>query len=292
MNKKETIKTIQENVIAVYPHFDKIIFIADSDVSYLDIDKLSNPNLNNKRLPAKISKVDTPFMQSYYKIELYQPTRDNIEYLLSATANESVFLYANKVEVTYDIISAKPTVVSNLIARHFVVTKNHKLYYKNVSATHYWGYREKNVSKMFPILYSDRLSKITGQSCVHFEFRLEGKPICNAYKLSTPSDFLQFDFVCFFIKNTKFYLALSKTELGGLIDMERDQTCNTPRGKQKLFDKVADEEFGLNIDDPIQIMLKKLPSLKNYYSSRPMKANNKKFTADFQTALLSNLKPY
>lgn len=296
MNKKETIKSVLHLAKSVYPYFDKIIFKADSDVSFLNTKKLSNPNPHpdpkKNWKPARILKTDTKFTQAPYEIRLYQPTCANMEYLITATADEPVLIYASSAEVTYDFIGSNHIELSNLIARHLVITKTHAPYYKNDRGTHYFGYRKKNVSKMFPVLYADRLSKITGENCAHFEFKLFGKEKCDEYLLSSPNDFLQFDFGSFFSANTKFYLPPSKTVLGQFMDYNLDQTCNTARSQQKLFDRVAESDFLLTLNDPLQKMLQALPDLRKFYSSRPMQAKNKKFTADFQEALLHNIKPY
>ena len=289
MNKKETIKTVQHLVKAVYPHYDRITFIADADVNYLDLKKLSNPNPKLK--PAEIW-VEKTLSGKKYRILLFQPKRANLEYLAKATQNEPVFVHANRVEITYDFISKYDHVaLSDLIARHTVVTQTHEQHYNCYNGTHYWGYRENN--KMYPVLYCDRKSKIVGKRCAHYEFRLRGKSKCEEHQLVSPASFLNFDFYDFFIKNSKFYTVPNKAVIGEFIGQAVGQHCKSRRGNEKLFDRIAESDFDLCHDSHLQKMMNEIPGFKKYFnSSRKIQQNNVKFTQEFQQALLKNVQEF
>ena len=131
---------------------------------------------------------------------------------------------------------------------------------------------------------AERRSKVVHKPCSHFEFRLTGKPMCEAFGLSVPSDFFHLDYEKFFVNNTCFYRMPSKHEIGQAIALEHDLTYSSRRGYEKCCDKIMMEH-----NPNVQELMCKVPSLKHILNERKIKRSNASFTRAMQDAILSKL---
>ena len=107
MNKKEIIAKLKRMIENVYPHFDVVVLWADADLSFLNLKKLTN--MNAKKLPPHIEHEKMSFNSGFkYKLTLFQPSPENIQYLCDAISTESVNFLINYAEVAYDFTCAMP----------------------------------------------------------------------------------------------------------------------------------------------------------------------------------------
>ena len=83
MNKKQIITRAKQLIDDVYPHFDVVVLWADADLSFLNYKKLTN--MNAKKLPPHIEHEKMSFNSGLkYKLTLFQPSPENIQYLCDA----------------------------------------------------------------------------------------------------------------------------------------------------------------------------------------------------------------
>ena len=285
MNKTEVAKTVRTLIEQVYPHFDKLKLKTSSDISFLDLNKLTNYE-TVKRLKPNILKIEIPYQPKKYELTLFQPTAKIIEYLCSALSTEPVTMYVCYAEVTYDFITRWPQKLATIINSHLVYKTFKKAYQCFDDETCYWGKRYDY--KFIPVNYYDRKSKQLHKPCSHLEFRIYEKNNCEKHGLSVPSDLQSFDYVEFFEKNTKFFVMPKKYEIGHAAAVKDCVKITTNRGFEKYYDKKYKRLLGRVPYQTTQKYLQELPALKTIYLDQ-RKAENKAFTKKMQHAFLYKL---
>ncbi len=278
MNRKKVASAIKNLIESVHPHFDKVVLKSESDLGFLDQELLTNYDAV-KRPPTLLYKY-IKYHAPCHQLTLFQPSVENFNYLCDTLASKPVNVSVASAEVTYDMVTASPLELSALLERHYV-HKRKDMYYDKFMGSVYWGNR--NLDNFVPVLYN-RESKIVHQPCSHFEFKLSGKPMCGAYNLNVPSDFLHLDYGKFFTKNSTFYAMPSKHVIGQAIAVNFDLTYSSTRGYEKCFDKL------MQIKNPsVQELMTLIKPLKYLLNSRKYKRINASFTKSIQDAVLSKL---
>jgi hypothetical protein len=294
MNKKEIIAKLKRMIENVYPHFDVVVLWADADLSFLNYKKLTNMNSTEKAKP-RIEYKPMSFGSAFkYKMRLFQPSQKNIQYLCEAISTEPVNIFINYVEVTFDFVSLQPAEIAKIINTHLVHYRKGPSYHNKIKGTLYWGNRKNNKEYFFPVTYHERISKIAHQPCCHLEYKMLSKLMCEKQGLSVASDLLDYDFVSFFERNTKFFTIPTKCEIGKAHAKSEGATYKSNRGYEKFFEKKSHEKISkldkprVSLQDTVQEMLHKLPTLKPILQKEKHK-ENAKFTAELQDALLYKL---
>ena len=300
MNKKEIIANTKRLAGNVYPHFDRITLYADSSLGFLDMDRLTNKNAKGKK--PKIIDCVMAYHPAYkFKLRIFQPSLENLQYLCDAISTVPVNFSINYAEVTFDFISSEPLELTTHINNHLVKTRRGESYHNQdrmkplAERTCYWGNR--NQHNFCPVTYSDRDSKIAHQPCAHLEFRIHGKANCARHTISVPTDLLNFNFERFFRQNAIFYVHPSKAVIGQAIAADRNIFNKSKRCYEKIFENRVKKKIHLLDPTPkisyqysVQELLSKIPGLKKILHTKKYKIINDKFTMNMQDALLKNMK--
>ncbi|TRW93320.1 hypothetical protein [Candidatus Methylobacter oryzae] len=287
MNKKETIAKTKMLVDKVYPHFDKVILKADMEIDFniFNVKKLTNLK-STKQRPPTIVKKDIKFQSPYYLLTLFQPSVGNLAYFCDRSAHLPINFNVRYAEVTYDFIGSDPLALATLVNAHLVHLKRGPCYYDVCEDTHYWGERKKNKCTFFPVSYCN-ISKIAQKPCFHFEYRMQGKAMCDQHLLSVPSDLIYFNFDEFFKLNTKFYVTPIKRDIGRAIALMNNHVITTDRGLEKRYDSFMKNPLTRINDPTVQKLLYKIPPLKQVlHGSKVTRKINQKFTESMQKALI------
>lgn len=118
MNQKESCAIVKELVTACHPLMDRFTLWADADISFLNLQKLTNIDSRDKIKPT-ITYQRMEFNSSYkYKAEFFQLTIPQLQYLQKTLSKASVNYFINYIEVSYEFITQSikdAGVVGNII---------------------------------------------------------------------------------------------------------------------------------------------------------------------------------
>ncbi len=288
MNKKETIAKIIQLVDDVYAHFDKIIFQADSDISFLDLERLTNNKAKGAKAKINVKKIKK-YSSNIYVLTIFQPSREILNDLITQLKDTQVNLYINFIEITYDFLTDHPEEIAAIINRHLVYLRRGGEYFNNTKGTHYWG--NKKLNHPINIVSYIRKSKVAHTSCYHLEFILCTKEQCVKNALAHPSQLINFDFKDFFSAHSRFYAYPNKKTVGKALAEFHEVEIESDRGLEKYYDRKI-KIFTKNNSPTIQELLSLVPIIKSYLHTKKAKIVNDDFTSNMQKCLLKKLTVY
>ena len=291
MNMK-SIFLVLKKIDAVYAHYDRVRIWADTDISFLDCDKLTNKKGNST--PAKIFYTPEGMkFHSGYKnyIDLFQPSKQNLKYLINSLLTVPANFIVNNVEITYDFTAPAPEKIAAIVNQYLVQPRREHTYFKQIedSTMHYWGVIGQH--DFFAASYL-RDSKIIHVPCFHLEWKLKSKDTCATHGLVTPFDLPRLNFETFFNQNAQFYLQPKKHIVGRALALKKHKAFSTNRSYENFFDANADIEIAEIDKVPVQLLLTKVPTLNGVLKLKKYNKHNISFTNSMQEALLRNLKVY
>lgn len=203
--------------------WDRIKFWFDDPQPNLPIKALK------KECPGRVRFLleSAPFQPVWQSsLTIRQPTRRALKILRTALMDLPCSVEIGDLEICCDLItesSRKSLRLRNWLLGHlYLPYHRNKVFlerkYENVVYFHRRGNTNGNkVGKVF-VIYSDRRSKIRGntygEQCCHLEFRLFGTEQVRRLGVQTVDDLLQFDHIVFWCREIKFGQWQSKKALG------------------------------------------------------------------------------
>lgn len=309
MNQKESCAIVKELVTACHPFMDRFTLWADADISFLNLQKLTNYESRDKIKPT-ITYQRMEFNSSYkYKAEFFQLNIPQLQYLQKTLSKASVNYFINYIEVSYEFITQSikdAENVGNIINSSLIRIRRTKAKDKNKDkaekpkahyhyepngnngyTTRYWG--ESGIDNIIPVTYYDRPSKSTNEPCFKLEFRVYEKGHCEKLNLSVPSDLPQYNYECFFTQNAKFSVQIRKSDLGRAFAIDDKESITSNRGYEKYRDTKFEEKFKGIKNPPMQQMLATVKALPAILKEEKYVCLNEKYTNNMQKVLMKKL---
>jgi hypothetical protein len=233
-----------------------------------------------------ILKPMSPFQPTWKQLlQLHQPSLLALRYIAEAIQNAACSYLINRVELAVDWITESRENADTLhrfLQESFIHKAGQRYFFENSHSsfkrrgTSYFAL--KDTHHILPLIYSDRSSKLTGQPCAHFEYRLLNTESCRSKGIVTLSQLIHYDILHFFRNNVHFHKKVSKLQVGQAIAAVESRNIASRRGYEKLCDAFLDEHQ-LSYDMAgMQQLLQCAPALrkeletKNSYQDIIMKA--------------------
>ena len=290
MNQREELQ-FYKKIDCIVPFIDVAVVKADTDISHLDKKRL----INHDALGAK-PKYDCKKngKQYTYKngVRIFQPSHNQFDYIYKSTTEDRINIYLNRAEVAFDFISfsVTPSNIGSRVKQSLVHHRNGGNYFQQYqnTETDYWGNRDLG-HKFYPVAYSDRPSKITGDPCYHLEYRILDKEKCAEHNLGVLSDLKFFSYTEFFRANTLFYVYPTNYIIGVALANDQNKEFKTIRGYEKFAKNyIAINEFSSS-KPPIQELLSKIRWLKQVMHSRENKPEHIEYTRKVHEILIPKI---
>lgn len=225
-----------------------------------------------KVIKRNISRYEKRWKQVW---QILQPSRKALDIVAQALRDAACDDFVNNVELAIDWIipdDAARTEFTRLFRRHFIHKTGNRFFWHGERDTRYYAPTTdgsgKRGCKKVPVDYPDRPSKMTGEPCHHFEYRLFGSAECRRAGIFTVSQLASYDILEYFKMNARFAKMPSKYEVGKALSPRSQTSVLNRRQLERDCDAILQSKnLGLE-KNCLQRLLSEFPELEDLLEPR------------------------